>query len=143
MKWCSGFFKEGLMVFMQSVVAPEKCFTYTLQSELTFFESSQPFRCFIMLSSKFVTFYVVLTFLLSSFSCIFCTSFSAFPFPFMFSVKFWSTVYFSFSFSFMLVLLEGVVIVVVVRTDTVFVFIAGHICSNNTSSRLDSSLNKE
>ena len=44
---------------MQSVDAPEKCFTYTLQSELTVFDSSQPFGWFIILSTKIVTFFVV------------------------------------------------------------------------------------
>ena len=44
---------------MQSVDAPEKCFTYTLQSELTVFDSSQPFGWFIMLPTKIVTFFVV------------------------------------------------------------------------------------
>ena len=109
MKWSGGFLREGLtQSFMQSVVAPEKCFTYTLQSGLTFFDSSQLFRCFIMLSPKIVTFFVDLAFMLSSFSCVFLTSFSAFSFPFTFSVEFWLTVFFSFSFSLMLVLPGGV-----------------------------------
>ena len=70
------------------IFAPEKCFTYTLQSELSSFESSQPFKCFIMLSPKIVTFFVVLAFLLFSFSSVFGTSFPAFSFPFVFSVEF-------------------------------------------------------
>ena len=35
---------------MQFVVAPEKCLTKILQSLLTFFDISQPFKCFSILS---------------------------------------------------------------------------------------------
>ena len=60
MKWSGRFLNKSLacnLSFMQFVVAPGKCFTSALQSKLTFFDSSQSFRCFIMLAPKIETFF--------------------------------------------------------------------------------------
>ena len=149
-------FQRRFDIVFHAVLLHQKNALHTLYNQnLLFLKSSQPFRCFIMLSPKTVNFFVV-----------------------FFSVKFWLIVSFSFLFLLMLVLLEevfeifspvvlfslcscGFVVVVAVNvhdvamivaallstsmvcTDTVFIFIAGHLFCNNTSSHFDSWLNKE